>query len=641
MNITQRQAVTRASILIAVVLLATVNIISQDLFKSSRIDLTENKLYTLSEGSKHILQEIDEPIVLRFFLSKNLVLDLPSISSYAIRVEELLESYARQSHGKIQLEVIDPEPFSEAEDQAVYYGLQGVSLDNSNTTLYFGLAGTNAVDDQEVVGFFQPKRESFLEYDLSQLIYRLAKPELKTIGLLSSLPLQGKFSPLSPSGSEDWVILEQMNQLFDVRSLELTVTSIPEDIAVLMLVHPKGLSDQTLYAIDQFVLRGGKLLLFMDPYSEAEELALQAPMMDMSSKHSDLSKLLAAWGVIFDASQVVGDKTLAKSVRAEVDRKVVVISYPIWMEFSEKQLDTGNIITSQLDSLTLATPGAISQTSASSLSMMPLIRSSKEATLLEAEQLGNMTNPASLMQDYDAKDTAFILAARFFGSTKSAFPEGRPTSDDHSPEVSAESSVETADAEIHLNATTQAQIIVVGDSDVLQDKFWVQVQNFLGSRIAIPFSSNGNFVINALDNLSGSDDLISLRSRGSFNRPFTRIEAIQREAEQRYQEKELILKQQLTQTEERIRELQQQKSQSDALVLDQAQQDEVARFRTEKVYIRKQLRQVQHELQKDISSLESGLKFINVGLMPLLTLLVGLFLYRRRYQRPSLSQREG
>jgi ABC-type uncharacterized transport system involved in gliding motility auxiliary subunit len=339
---------------------------------------------------------------------------------------------------------------------------------------------------------------------------------------------------------------------------------------------------------------------------------------------------------------VVGDKTLAKSVRAEVDRKVVIISYPIWMEFSGQQLDSENIITSQLDSLTLATPGAISQTEESTLSMIPLIRSSKEATLLDTERLVNMTNPASLMQDYEAKDTAFILAARFFGCTRSAFPQGRPTVDaDHAAApAEPEAATENAQEEAHLKDTTQAQIIVVADSDVLQDKFWVQVQNFLGSRIAIPFSSNGNFVINALDNLSGSDDLISLRSRGSFNRPFTRIEAIQREAEQRYQEQELILKQQLTQTEQRIRDLQQQKSQSDALILDQAQQDEVARFRTEKVRIRKQLRHVQHELQKDIASLESRLKFLNVGLMPLLTLLVGLFLYRRRYQRPALSQEE-
>jgi ABC-type uncharacterized transport system involved in gliding motility auxiliary subunit len=605
-----KKILTTSGLLMAVALLLAVNIISDITLKSARLDLTEQQLYTLSDGTRNILKNLEEPITLRFFLSQKLATRLPGINNYTVRVRELLEEYQRAAGDKLKLKLIDPEPFSEAEDSAVGYGLQGIPVDTNKTVFYFGLAGTNSVDDEEVIPFFSPNREEFLEYDLTKLIYQLANPKQKVVGIMTTLPVLGeRASPFQQNAAQSWMIVEHIRQLFDVRNISTDVETIPDDISVLMLIHPKELSDATLYAIDQFVLKGGRAIIFADPYSEAYQpptdpnnplAALQAP------RNSELTKLFDAWGIELVPNKVVGDLHVAQKVQMRKGARAIVVNYPVWMALNdERYFNKKDIITAKLGNIRVATPGALVEKGDVETDIIPLIESGNEAMQIGVEKLSFFAGAENLARDFRAEGK-FTLAARITGKVKTAFPDGKPTDDED-------------DQTEHLTESAEPiNLIVVADTDILEDKFWVRVQNIFGQRLAIPHAANATFVSNALDNLSGSNDLISVRNRGTFARPFTRVEAIQQEAEQRFREKEKELEARLEETEQKIRNLQNQKQDGNELMLSVEQQQEIVRFRQEKVKIRKELRNVQHALQKDIERLETQMKFINIGLMPLL-----------------------
>lgn len=579
----------------AIALLLAVNIISNTTLTSARLDLTDNKLYTLSQGTKNILANLEEPITLRFYLSKKLASGLPAVSHYTVRVRELLEEYQRLAGNNINLHIIDPEPFSEAEDSAEGYGIQGVPVDNSNTKFYFGLAATNSTDDEKVIAFFSPNREEFLEYDLTQLIYQLNNTKKTVVGLMSSLPIQG-------DRDSSWMIVDHLSQLFEIRQLE---TEIDEDVDVLMLVHPKDLSDDTLYAIDQFVLKGGKAIVFADPYSEAYKpptdpknplAAMQAP------RNSDLSKLFDAWGIEIVAEKVVGDLRAAKKVQMQKGNSAIVVTYPVWMDLNAKHnFNKSDIITAKLDNMILATPGAIVKKGDVATKIVPLIETSNMAMKIDVKKLGMFSQPEDLARDFK-QEGKFTLAARVTGKVKTAFPD-------------KENSVKESDI----------NVIVVADTDLLEDKFWVRVQNLFGQRLAMPHAANATFVSNALDNLSGSTDLISVRNRGTSTRPFTKVAEIQQTAEFRFREKERELQARLEQTEQKINSLQTDKQSGNELSLNIQQQQAIVGFREEKIKIRKELRNVQHALQKDIERLETQMMFFNIGLMPILIGMLGIW----------------
>lgn len=590
-----KKILTSSGFLMAIVLLLAVNIISNTTLTSARLDLTDNKLYTLSQGTKNILASLEEPITLRFYLSKKLASGLPAISHYTVRVRELLEEYQRLAGNNINLQIIDPEPFSEAEDSAEGYGIQGVPVDNSNTKFYFGLAGTNSTDNEKVIAFFSPNREEFLEYDLTQMIYQLNNTKKTVVGLMSSLPMQG-------GKDSSWMIVDHLSQLFEIRTLE---TEIDKDVDVLMLVHPKGLSDDTLYAIDQFVLKGGKAIVFADPYSEAYKpptdpknplAAMQAP------RNSDLSKLFDAWGIEIVADKVIGDLRAAKKVQMQKGNTAVVVTYPVWMDLNAKHnFNKSDIITAKLDNMILATPGAIVKKGDVATKIVPLIETSNVAMKIDVKKLGMFSQPEDLARDFK-QEGKFTLAARVIGKVKTAFPDN-------------EDSVKEGDI----------NVIVVADTDLLQDKFWVTVQNLFGQRLAMPHAANATFVSNALDNLSGSTDLINVRNRGSSTRPFTKVAEIQQYAEIRFREKEKQLQARLEQAEQKLNSLQNDKQSGNELSLNIQQQQEIERFRQEKIKIRKELRNVQHALQKDIERLETQMMFFNIGLMPILIGILGLW----------------
>ncbi|MDD0841878.1 GldG family protein [Pseudomonas sp. Gutcm_11s] len=596
-------------LLIAVAFLAF-NMLSALGLGGARLDLTEQKLYTISEGTERILGELDEPINLYFFYSDKAARDLPVLRNYAVRVEEMLKAYEREANGKIKLHIVDPEPFSEDEDKAAGFGLQAVPANQTGEQIYFGLAGTNAVDDKQVIPFFPLDQEEFLEYQLSQLVQGLAKPERPVVGLLSGLQLNGGFDMMARQPTAPWMVMEEVRQLFKIDSLKAGIDKIPDEVSVLLLVHPKNLPQPTLYAIDQFVLRGGKLLVFVDPLSEADNAP---PMMpgDDQGKASDLEPLFKAWGVRLVPDKVLGDGSYALSVSMGQGQRAA--RHAAWLALPQRAMNQEDVATSGLESINIATAGILEPLEGAKTQFVPLLQSSEYAMPFDAARFATLANPEELIRDLEPTGERYAIAARISGPVQSAFPEGIEGQKDG------------------LKSAENINVIAVADTDLLTDRMWVQVQDFFGQRVPQPFADNAGFAINALDNLSGSDALISVRSRGRFSRPFEVVEALQREAEAQFRVKEEDLQKRLAETDQKLASLQQQDP-SKALELTPEQQAAVQQFIAEKLRIRKELREVRFQLNAQIEDLGRTLKLANILAVPLLLTLgvLALWLWRRR-----------
>ncbi|HHJ4328444.1 TPA: GldG family protein, partial [Klebsiella pneumoniae] len=487
-----------------------------------RLDLTEQKLYTLSAGSARILASLEEPIELHFFYSDSAARELPQLRNYARRVRELLQAYERAAGGKLKLTLIDPLPFSEQEDQAAAFGLQAVPANGKGDSIYFGLAGSNASGEQQVIPFFPLDQEEFLEYQLSQLVQGLAQKQQPVLGLLSGLPINGGFDMIERRPGAPWMVMENIRQLFRISSLKAGIDLIPEEVSLLMLVHPKALPEPTLYAIDQFVLRGGKLLVFVDPYSEADNAQPVLPG-ELPTRASDLQPLFKAWGLRLVPDKVLGDGAYALAVGMGAGQ--MPVRHAAWLALPAQAMAAQDVVTAGLDSINLATSGILEPLEGSRTTFRPLLHSSEYAMPLDAQRFAMLTNPGELMRELQPTGERYTLAARLSGPADSAYPDGIEGRKDG------------------LKSADSINVIVVADSDLLSDRMWVQVQDFFGQRLPQPFADNGNLVINALDNLAGSDALISVRSRGRFSRPFERVEALKREAEAQFRVKEDALQQ--------------------------------------------------------------------------------------------------
>lgn len=602
-----------AGLLVIALLFLAFNMVCGLAFTGARLDLTQQKLYTISDGTKKVLASIGEPINLYFFYSDKGTKDLVPLRNYAKRVEELLKAYEREAGGKIRLHVIDPQPFSAEEDRAAELGLQAVPLSQGGDTVYFGLAGSNALDNSQVIPFFQPDQEAFLEYDVSRLINTLAHPQRPVIGLLSTLPMNGGFDMQTQQPSPPWMLLEDIRQQFDLKSLKPDIDAIPADVDVLMLVHPRNLPQQTLYAIDQFVLRGGKLLAFVDPYSEADSSVAMGMLENGGLPASDLQPLFAAWGLRLLPGKVLGDARYAMSVSMGKGQRSA--RHPGWLNLDSQALDGDDVTTAGLTNLSLATAGILEPLPGAGTRFTPLLHSSASAMPFDAQRFAMLRDPGELMAQLQPSGARYTLAARVQGPAHSAYPEGIEGRKDG------------------LRKADNINVIVVADSDLLSDRMWVQVQDFFGQRVPQPWADNANFVINALDNLAGSDALIGVRSRGRFSRPFSVVDELQRQAEVRFREKANGLKQRLSETEQKLAALQNQDP-SKPLELTPEQQAAVQQFIQERVRIRKELRDVQFQLNADIDALGRTLKIVNIAAVPLLLTLGVLALgwWRRRRQ---------
>ena len=613
------RALAGSTLLLLALIFVALVVLGGLLLRGARVDLTENNLYTLSDGTRAILERIEEPVHLYYFFSESAAADIPMLRTYSNRVRELLEEIAAASGDRIRLEVIDPLPFSEAEDRAAQFGLQALPIGNSGETLFFGLAGTNSTDGQTVIPFFQPDKEAFLEYDIAKLIASLAIDDKPVVGLLSSLPMGQAFNPQRGAVDEGWVIEGELRQLFDLRTLQPTLTSIEPEVDLLVLVHPQGLTDDALYAIDQFALRGGRLVVFVDPHSEVQQATPGAdPAAAMfQPTSSSLEKLLAAWGVRFDPAQVVLDAQNALQIQAPDGN---VVRHLAILGLGKDDLNQKDVVSAELEAVNLSSAGFLELTDEATATLEPLAQSSSASSAVPAERLRMLADPEALYAGFAPRGEPMVLAARLTGPLKTAFPE--------------------RSGDGHLAASsTDANMILVADSDLLSDRMWVQVQAFLGQRLLNAFANNGDFVVNMVDNLVGSAELIGVRARASSSRPFGTVEALKRSADDRFRIKEQELQAQLAETERNLAELQGARSDQQSLMLSPEQQAELQRFQDEKLRIRKELRQVRRQLDADIEALGAKLKFLNIVAMPLLVTLVAIALMWWRARRRKAAAR--
>ena len=581
---------------------------SAKVFKGVAFDLTENHVHTLSQGTVNIIQSVDKPITLKLYYSETAARDLPQFRVYSERVRQLLESIADKSKGKIIFQQIDPEAFSEAEEAAAASGLQSIPLGNSGTDFYFGLVGNNSEGKTALMPFIDPSKEAFLEYDLAKLLSKLRVEKPPVLAVLSSLLTGPSVNAFTGQPSLGWVIDRKLSERYEVRRLPSDSGTIADDVDVLMIVHPKNIPEPTLYAIDQFVLRGGHLLVYVDPYAESDSANANLPDGSATTSASDLGPLFAAWGLVYDPRMVVLDSQNALQV-GEANQ---VPQYHLEvLGLSKDYLNDKDVVAADLEKLNFSSAGAISAIEQSPLKLEALVQSSTRSQLVDSRTVKAAGNsPELLRKSFKPSGEAFILAARFSGNLKSAFAE------------------KSAPHQIMLSKKP-AQIIIVTDTDLLADRMWVIEQTILGAPVFDDIANNGDFAINLVDNLAGDSNLISLRARTVSSRPFERLEKIQRSAQLRYHDKESQLQSDLDTLNQQLSQIQGAKT----VPLTTLQKTELAKYQKRKAEIRSELRLVQHQLNTDIETLVTRLKLINIFLMPGIVILLAVLLGLRRLMR--------
>lgn len=636
---------------VAVSLLIAVGLISA--LPSVRIDLTEDELFSLADGTRNIVSGLEEPIELIFFYSESATEDQPQIRSYGTRVQELLREIVIASNGNLSLRIVDPEPFSEEEDLATQYGVQPVPVTQGGPGIYFGLVAAQLDNDpalqvSETMPLIRPDQEQFLEYEFMKLVTRVANPDLQVIGLLTTLDIDGGFDPMTGQATQQWMITDFIRQLYELRRIETEAESIDDDVDILMIVHPEGLSEQTLYAIDQHVMRGGKTLVFLDPTADSMVSRSARGSMIPAGMRSDLPGLLEAWGVDYSPDKVLTDNTLA--LRVQMGQGSRPVAHIGMIGANRTALAEDDIITRRLENLNLSSAGALAPREGATTRFEPLIQSSSDAMLMDASLLEDVLDPSVLFDEFVSANERYTIAARISGVIATAFPDGRPVSasaeaeatEDEAVADDAGSEIESSEKESteidplqgHLAQTDgETNILVFADTDVLTDRLWVQVAQFLGQRIPQPYANNGDFVINALDNLSGGADLVSIRSRGRYSRPFERVVKMQREADDRLRTEEAALLERLAATEEQLAALNTGENGQPLGQLTPEIQAEIDRFNAELLDTRRSLRDVQFQLTADIEELGSNLKWFNTAAIPMLLTVLALFISLTRAQR--------
>jgi ABC-type uncharacterized transport system involved in gliding motility auxiliary subunit len=638
-----RRATAAAALACSALLLISVNIIVGR-FGALRLDLTAEHLYTLSPGTLHTLQRIDEPITLRLYYSSRLGNEVPAYGVYAQRVREVLDQYVAAANGKLRLEVFDPQPYSDAEDRAMAFGLQSVPLDEAGDRVYFGLAATNSTDDQQIITFFRPERERFLEYDLTKLVHALAVPKKTVIGLISALPLEGDMTAMMQGRqSQPQAVIEQLGQLDRVDPLGADLDAIPADVDVLMLVQPQDLPQKTLFAIDQFVLRGGKALVFVDPHSEMQAALPSQVNPPGSPVSSDLEPLFEAWGLRMLPKVVAGDRRNAQRVEVPAaGGGSSPLDYIAWLDLPAANLNRADVITADLSHVTMASAGILEPLPGAKTTFTPLIWTSAEATRIPVSKLEGLPDVAGLLADFKSDGKNYVLAAHVTGIAPTAFPNGppKPASPAAGKPGEAKPASKPAPATWLKRALHPINVVVVADTDMLDDRVWVERQNFFGRRVIVPFANNGDFVADAVDVLAGGEDLVGLRSRGTSARPFEVVENIERKAEARYSAEEHALQQRLKATEAKLADLTGRDQSGTPATLSPEQNQAISEFRADILQTRRQLRGVQAALRGDISRLRNGLEFLDIALIPILVAIAAVVVAAVRVARRRRRTRE-
>ncbi len=639
-----RSGLAWGSIGLAAVLLLSVNLLATSAFRNVKADMTQQKLFTMSKGTREIVRGLDEPITLKLYYSKRLGEAANPYERYFDRVRNLLQQYRDVSRGKIELSVFDPEPFSDAEDRAVAAGLRGARLNQEGEVGYFGLVGQNSTDNEATIPFFTADREAFVEYDITKLIYTLSNPKKRVVGLISGIPLDGGPNPNpmaammgGPRQLPPQQMMEQIREFFDVKTVGQDIKEVPADIDILMIVQPDKMTPEAAYAVDQWVLKGGKVLAFVDPVAELGR-AGGMMMMAPATPSADFLKVLKGWGLSFDPAQVLGDLGYARRVQYGAGARPVVTEYVGWMSYDKASFDPKDVLSSGIEKVfNVATPGALEKAEGAMTQITPILVSSQRSALIPAEGFAMSPDPVAILRGFKPDNKRYMLVARVGGEAKSAFPDGAPKPEEKKEEGKDDKKPDAADAgkepakdaakdaakeapkdpgKQHV-AAGRVNAIVVADTDMLSDQFWVEVRDFLGQQVALPTASNAAFVVNALDNLGGSEALITLRARGADDRPFTLVNNIRRDAERAYREKEYALTQKLKEVQDQLSKLE-SGGETAATVLSENDRHMIERFRADMLNVRRDLREVKRALRADIDRLAFWLQAFNIAFVPLL-----------------------
>jgi ABC-type uncharacterized transport system involved in gliding motility auxiliary subunit len=611
-----RRSLAWGGLALAAVTLLSLNLASSLALKNWQADLTEDGLFTISEGTKKVLRSIDEPVTARLYFSNKLGDIAPHYARYFKRVRALLEQYRDISGGKLQLEIADPEPFSDGEDRAVAAGLRGLRLNAEGELGYFGLSAANATDKRGAISFFSEEREDYLEYDLTKLIYTLSNPKRRVIGLMTALPVDGGQAPMTGQPLPVWLIFDQVREFFDVEKVDMTARKIPDNIDVLIVAQPSKLEPGSAYAIDQFVMRGGKAIVFIDPMAESAQLMMMA---SGGTGTVELAKMLKGWGVDYDAKTVAADIKHARRVSfgAKPGQPASVTEFVTWLTMGKRNIDQSDVVSGGIDQLALASAGVLEKADGATIKFQPLIQTSTEAAKVDASKTGFGADPIALLRNYKAEGKSLTIAARISGDGKTAFPAGNPDFILTEEEKKAANPGQIKDDPLkgHV-AAGKLNVIVVADTDLLANQFWVQEREVLGQKTQIPTADNAAFLVGALENLSGSDAMIELRGRGIKDRPFTVVEEIRRESERKFREKEQALTARLKSVESELQKLE-VTGEGGATLLTDKEREAIDKFRGEMLETRRELREVKLDLRKDIDRLDGWLKFANIALVPL------------------------
>jgi ABC-type uncharacterized transport system involved in gliding motility auxiliary subunit len=606
-KITRSLRLRLALVAIAILFLVTIAISSLSL-RTARVDLTADRIYTLTPGTLQIVDALRKPLTVTLYFSEHATRDLPQLRSYEQRVQEMLREIAVRAHGRVRFRVIDPVPYSDDEDAAESYGLSPASGGSNGERVFFGLVGTDGSGEvpAQAIPFFDPAREAFVEYDIAKLLYELGMPQKPRLGVISSLPVEG--NPVI--GEPAWTLFHQLDQIAEVSSIDADgLTRIDPAIKVVLLVHPKRLSEDAQYAIDQYVLHGGHLVVFVDPDSEMDSAPLIDPHGIVDDHDSDLHRLFAAWGVEFDPTRVVLDRSQALTI----DLNGNSIGHPAMIGLGTQDLNHDDVVTASLQRVNFSTAGYFELAPETKARLLPLVQTSDEAAVVPAQRVRDAANdPSTLMDSYEPSHDRYVLAARLRDTFRTAFPErsGRG----------------------HLaQAPAPGEIVLVADTDLLSDRLWIESQPLLGQQQLTPFANNGDFISNIVDNLSGSTALLSIRGRVNAQRPFTRVRALQAAADRKFLTKKRELENELYETQRRLAELQPAKGSSGGTTAEQRR--EVEQYLQRKLAIGKELRDVQHQLNAEIDALGLRLKFLNIVLVPGLVALLGLIYGWRRMRR--------
>ena len=611
-------------VVVMFIIVVAVNLIASAL--KTRVDLTEGKIYTLSPGTKAILKKIDSPVEVRFYYSQSQSRIPSQFKAYAKQVEDLLNEFRQVAGSNLEIKKLDPEPDSEAEDLANLDGVEGQVVE-SGDKFYLGIA--ISLDPQKVaLPFLPPNRERLLEYDLARAISQVLSTNKPVIGVMTPLPVFGQ--PMNPmmmrmgqQGQESWAFISELKRDFEVKQVPMEADKIDDDIKVLMVVHPKDIKDAALYAIDQFVMRGGKLIACLDPMCLAD-VQKQNPMMPMPGAPSNLEKLLKTWGLTFETTMVVADMNFAKQLMVRQGAQPETI--PTLLFLSAAGINKEDAVAAQVDEILLPFAGVFTGSPAAGLKQSVLLKTSKKSQLVEPF-LSQMT-PSKIVDDFKESDISYALAVRLEGKFKTSFPDGKPKAEDKDAEKPDDKPGDSLKETKVDNA-----VLLIGDTDFLSDQFSVQVQNFFGQKMITPRNGNLALTQNIVEQLAGDQNLIGVRSRGTLNRPFTVVQEMQAQANARFQAEIAKVQKEVDETNQKLNEMQGKKQGNQRFVLSPEQQAEMDNFKQKRAEANKKLKKVRRELAQDIESLELRTKVINIAGMPILVTLLGIGLAVVRKQK--------